>query len=63
MRVALSATTALSAALFAALLGFATAACREEGPAERAGKKIDQAMQDAEDEAKEAKEKVSEALE
>jgi hypothetical protein len=63
MRVAIPSITVLSAALLAALLGLASAACREEGPAERAGEAIDQAMEDVEEEAEKAKEEVEEALE
>lgn len=52
------ATVAVTAAL-----AFALAACEKEGPAERAGKEIDQAVEQAGDKVEEAKDKAREALE
>ena len=37
----------LAAALLCAFVGFTTAGCEKEGPAEKAGKKIDEAMDSA----------------
>lgn len=44
----------------AAVLGFS--GCREEGPAERAGKALDRAAANAADKAEEAKDKMKEAF-
>lgn len=49
--------------LGAALGGLALTGCREEGPAERAGKAIDQAAEDAGDAAEEAGDAIEEAFE
>ena len=44
-------------------LGIAVAACEKEGPAEKAGEKIDQTMEDAKDKASEMGDKVKDAVE
>lgn len=46
-----------------AVLALALAGCSEEGPAEKAGKKIDQAMEDAGKEMESLKDKAKEAFE
>ena len=59
--------------IFAVFLIFAVVACEQEGPAERAGEKIDESVEQAgekmeemgdtiEEEAEEAKEKVEEKM-
>jgi hypothetical protein len=49
--------------LGAALGGLALTSCREEGPAERAGKAIDNAADDAQEAAEDAGDAVKEAFE
>lgn len=39
--------TILIGCILAAVLGFATAGCEKEGPAEKAGKKVDEALDSA----------------
>lgn len=55
--------TRLAIVAVTAALAVALAACEKEGPAERAGKEIDQAVEKAGDKVEEAKEKAREALE
>ena len=54
-------TRTLALLLIAASLSLA--ACKEEGPMEKAGKKMDEMAEDAEKAAKEAAEEVEEAVE
>lgn len=50
--------------VLAAAIGMSTlTACKQEGPAEKAGKAIDKAADDAKESAEEAKKKVEDALE
>lgn len=42
-------------------LALSLTACEQEGPAERAGEKIDEAIEETKEEAREAKEKLEEA--
>jgi hypothetical protein len=51
------------AALVSGVLVLALAGCEEEGPAERAGKRLDNAMDDMRNQADDAGEEVEEALE
>lgn len=46
-----------------ALLGIGVAACEKEGPAEKAGEKIDQTLEDAKDKAKDMGNRVEDAVE
>jgi len=57
-------TTGWIGLVLAAAIAMGTfSACREEGPAEKAGKAIDQAADDAKQSAEEAKKAMEDALE
>jgi maltose-binding protein MalE len=49
--------------LFSALLLIAFAACEKEGPAERAGKKVDETVEKAQQKMEETGDKVSQQME
>ena len=49
--------------LFSSMIIVSFAACKKEGPAERAGKKIDETVEKAGEEMKEAAEKASDKME
>jgi predicted small lipoprotein YifL len=51
----------LAAILIAGGLMFTLAACEKEGPMEKAGEKIDQAAEEVQEEARQAKENVEDA--
>ncbi len=48
---------------FLAFLGIGTLGCEQEGPAERAGKKVDEAVEKAQEKMEEAGDKAGELME
>jgi len=53
----------ISSIILATLLAMGLSACEKEGPAEKAGKAIDEAASDVAEKAKDAKEAVEEKIE
>ena len=54
---------AFSMAVLIGLAGFGIASCEREGPVERAGEEVDEAMEETGDAVKEAAEETEEAIE